>query len=842
MKKQIQLLVIETSADAAAATNLQVLLQSFSNNALTVQSLPAIMKKGLSAKPDLVLLHGNLTNRQHLQQFIQLHAALPHTGVVIVNGEQTEDLCMMALEAGADDSITEGELTELYLRKAVWVNRYRNRTKKELNQNREQLLACLQNTPNVAVQWYNAQGEAVFWNKASEQLYGWPEEEALGKTVDTLIAVPENREYWLQRMLQLKNGTAGVITEEWAFTRRDGGQRYCLSTLFAISSPESEPLFVCMDVDITERQRIEQALRESEEKYFTLFNRASDAIFINDMDGRYFDMNEKACVLSGYPKEELMQRRVMDLYLPDDLQKRPIMWPELQRGERTCIERELLRANGEIVPIEVTAQLISPNRVMAIVRDISDRKKAEQALRQSEEKYRSLIEQHADAITLFDKAGNILDANSSATGLLGYSKDELQRLKLNDVLLSNEVVNLVDFMRLQTGDSTIRQRKMRRKNGTVVETEVHTKRLFDGLFLASVRDLTQRMDVQHRLQKEIELSESIINSLPGLFYLFTSERKYLRWNRQQEIISGYSADEIRSMGPLDFIADAGKDTVQKAINETFETGYSVAEADLLTKAGKTIPYYFTGIRIQYAGTQCLLGTGIDLSALKDLEKELSQQKIAEQKRLMQAMIDAEEKERHKLGLELHDNVNQILSVVRMYLSILNSEQRLEEITLPKTMALLNDAITEIRHLSHSLAVSYKFETGLSGTLEDMVETIQATRGFTISLTLPSRLDDLTSVRQKLAVYRIVQEQLNNVVKHAQATKVSIMVALTQDELRLEITDNGKGFQPAKAKKGLGLSNITNRAEALAGKATVWSKPGKGTKLEVVIPLRVEELG
>lgn len=702
------------------ASGLLLLLQSFSGVSTTVQSLPYLLKNGASIEADLLLLHSPLATQAQWQRFLQLRAAAPHVAIVVVSNELDTTSCLKAIEAGASDCITEDALTTFYLRKAVLRHRQMHRNEENKKQNRERLLACLQNTPNVAVQWYNGRGEVVFWNKASERLYGWSEEEATGKTVDALIVVPANRQHWLQQMQQVSKAATDVVTEEWSFARRDGSLRHCLSTLFSISSGDCEPLFVCMDVDLTERRQSEQTLQEAEKKY------------------------------------------------------------------------------------------------------------------------RSLVEQQADAIALFDKAGNILDVNNSATALLGYEKEELQRMKLDDVLLAAEtIVNPVDYPLLETGASTIKQRRLRRKNGTAVETEVHAKQLFDGLFMASVRDLTERMDVQHRLQKEIELSESIINSLPGVFYLFTHEGKYLRWNRQQEAVSEYCAAEISRMSPLDFIADADKEAVQQAMEETFAAGRSAIEAGLRTKSGKIIPHYFTGNLVQYAGTDCLLGTGLDLSALKDLEKELSQQKIAEQKRVMQAMIDAEEKERHNLGLELHDNVNQILSVVRMYLSILASEEKMEEITLPKAMNLLNDAMTEIRHLSHSLAVSYKFETGLAGTLEETVENIRAAKGLNVQLSLPARLDDLTTARQKLVVYRIVQEQLNNVIKHAKATVVEVKIKLTQTELHVTVADDGKGFAPSKTKKGLGLNNITNRAEALGGKAAVHAKPGKGTRLEVVIPLEEE---
>ena len=712
-----QLLIVEANeASTPLSQDYQSLFSSFFQEVITTGIAGALHA---GAKPRLVLLHTSLTAIGHLRQFVELQSSYPHATIVLVTDEADEELSMLALEAGAEDVTTRQQLSKTYIYRLVMISQRRHHMTTELNQSRNQLMACIQNTPNVAVQWYNEKGEILFWNNASERIFGWTAEEAKGKSIGQVILAPHEEEQFLASLRELKHNGASTAPSEYVFHRRNGSQGCCLSTTFRIESSNYKPWFVCMDVDIT------------------------------------------------------------------------------------------------------------------------DRKQAEAALQQSEEKYRLLVEQQADAITIFDQQGKILDVNSSATLLLQYTREEFQQLTLLDVLSPEDLLqNPLDFPFMQNGQTTIKQRRMRRKDGSLVETEVHAKLLSNGLFLASVRDLTERMEVQHRLQKEIELSDSIINSLPHLFYLFTREGKYLRWNRQLQTVSGYSAEEISGISPLQFFSDEEKPAVIDAIEKVYENGQHAVEAHLLTKDGKRIPYYFTGLTVDYAGSQCLLGVGIDLSTVKTLEKELSQQKIAQQKKIMQAMIRTEEKEKNKLGLELHDNVNQILSVVRMYLSILDSDNTMEEITLSKTIELLNTAIDEIRHLSHSLAVSYKFEAGLAQVLEDMVEKISLARDFSIFLCMSDDLDECTNNEQKLAIYRIVQEQLNNVIKYARATEVKVEICTTANEISLLIQDNGQGFDPAKAGKGLGLSNITTRAESLEGKVCVKSAPGKGCKLAVTIPLHV----
>lgn len=838
MKKLNQLLIIEAGdIQPTLLSQHQVLLECCSEIPVAVQSLSEVAKHSIASSPQLVLFHSNLTSVNHLQQFIQLHSAFPYSTIIIVSHEQDEELCLLALEAGAEDSVLTEHLTMLYLRKAILLSLRRSKTEKELSQNKEQLLACIQNTPNVAVQWYNSKGEVLFWNRASEHIFGWTAEEAVGKKVDQLIHTPQDEDLWLNKLRHVASTHLPSEPHEWTFQHPDGSEGCCISTLFPIPSFNSERWFVCMDVDITGRKQMEKALQESEEQYHTLFNEASDAIFINDINGQFLNVNQRACNLLNYTKEQLLQLQVEALFSAGELALRPIMWQELLNGQRTAIERMMLQSGGTPVPVEITAQKFKDGRIMAIVRNIQERKKTEEALRRSEEKYRSLVEQQADAITIFNEEGKILDVNTSASQMLNYTREEFQQMTLMDVLSEEDIkLNPIGFALLRNGESTIKQRKMRRKDGTLVETEVHAKKLYDGLFLASVRDLTERIEVQHQLEKEIELSDSIINSLPGLFYLFRKDGSYLRWNKQLEVISGYSAREISAISPLDFYDSEEVILILNAIEKVFRHGQSSVEANLLTKDGRKIPYYFTGIAIEYGGTECLLGTGIDLSTIKNLQKELSDQKISEQKKVMQAMIQAEEKEKTKLGLELHDNISQILSVVRMYLTILNSGEALEGVTLAQTTKLLNSAIDEIRNLSHSLAVSYKFEAGLVEALAAMVEKITLARGFSIALVTPPHLDERINNDQKLAVYRIIQEQLNNIIKHAKATKAEVRIELLSDEMSLEVTDNGKGFDPLKTAKGLGLNNITNRTEALGGKVFIYSAPGKGCRVKATIPL------
>ncbi|MCG3167514.1 MAG: hypothetical protein POELPBGB_03306 [Bacteroidia bacterium] len=143
----------------------------------------------------------------------------------------------------------------------------------------------------------------------------------------------------------------------------------------------------------------------------------------------------------------------------------------------------------------------------------------------------------------------------------------------------------------------------------------------DGLTIF-YKDITQTKKSEEQLRKEKELSDSVINSLPGIFYLYDETGKFLRWNKNFETVSGYTAEEIARMHPLDFFDDDEKQLLTEKILSVFKGGKDDVEASFFTKERKKIPYYFNGWVTQYEGKTCLLGVGIDITERKKTEKEL----------------------------------------------------------------------------------------------------------------------------------------------------------------------------------------------------------------------------
>ncbi len=220
---------------------------------------------------------------------------------------------------------------------------------------------------------------------------------------------------------------------------------------------------------------------------------------------------------------------------------------------------------------------------------------------------------------------------------------------------------------------------------------------------------------------------------------------------------------------------------------------------------------------------------------KLFQEALLQEKINLQRKLIQANIDGQEKERKQIGMELHDNINQILGSAQLYLCFAKSEADIKQEMLEKSSKLVNKAIKEIRKLS-SLLVSHAVEgDNLPKGINNFIHTIELTTNLAIRTRLPEDILDKLDPKVKIAFYRIIQEQLNNIVKHASASNVCIDLQEDEDFVTLRIGDDGIGFDPDSRPAGIGLSNIRSRTELLNGEMIIQSATKEGCKLIIRIP-------
>lgn len=212
--------------------------------------------------------------------------------------------------------------------------------------------------------------------------------------------------------------------------------------------------------------------------------------------------------------------------------------------------------------------------------------------------------------------------------------------------------------------------------------------------------------------------------------------------------------------------------------------------------------------------------------------------IKKKKKKTLAMLQAQEKERNAIGTELHDNVNQVLAAAKLYLqSAMNpGSDKDREIFLKKGHDYVVDAIAEIRKMSHKLVTPSVREITLVGAIKELLKDIRTTTSLHVKLIADNYKTGLIDEEHKIMLYRVIQEQVNNIIKHADAKNVTVTLCSTSSQVMLTVRDDGKGFDLAKAYKGIGMRNIRNRADCLNAGMKISSSPGQGCSLSICIPL------
>ncbi len=232
----------------------------------------------------------------------------------------------------------------------------------------------------------------------------------------------------------------------------------------------------------------------------------------------------------------------------------------------------------------------------------------------------------------------------------------------------------------------------------------------------------------------------------------------------------------------------------------------------------------------------IYGAITDITQRRKLEKELAFQQLSQQKLIVETTISAQEKERNELGKELHDNINQILATAKIYVGIVRKDSTNSQELLDKSYEYINDAIEEIRKLSKSLVSPSIGNISLHDALKDLVHEVNIANTIKVELNYSVDPGKMIDDKKELMLYRVVQEQINNMLKHSQAKNGLICMKTEGSDLFLSISDDGVGFNKEERPKGIGLQNITSRIEFYSGKMNITSSPGQGCKFEIKVPL------
>ncbi|RYZ21785.1 MAG: PAS domain-containing sensor histidine kinase [Chitinophagaceae bacterium] len=347
----------------------------------------------------------------------------------------------------------------------------------------------------------------------------------------------------------------------------------------------------------------------------------------------------------------------------------------------------------------------------------------------------------------------------------------------------------------------------------------------------SLEEVRRTKDLLHQSERKYR---DLFERSPLPMWIFDSETlRFLEVNQMAVKHYGYTAEEFSAMTILDIRAEAERGRLQDVKQHPRAEGVNAQGLwTHIKKDGQAIFVEISSHRIDYNGRSAMLILAKDVTRNIELQDALLDEKIAHQRDIARASITVQEKERNEIGRELHDNVNQILTSVKLHLEYMGNNGADTEKHRSISLNMVANVIQEIRRLSRSLVPPTLDDVGLIPSIADLAESINSLGGMQVLFGHEAFEEDVLPPGLKLAVLRIIQEQTTNILKYAQASEARIELRQQGSMLYLRISDNGVGFDPQQVRRGIGLTNITNRADIYHGALQLRALPGEGCVLEV----------
>jgi PAS domain S-box-containing protein len=590
---------------------------------------------------------------------------------------------------------------------------------------------------------FGADGPWTYVSPQIESLLGFsPEEWMADPELFYRQLHPEDRDRYLAAELRSQE-TGEPLVCEYRLMARDGTVRCFRDEATVASETESgRPLLYGVMLDVTRAREAEEARREGDRRMRAMFQSSAVGMCVVDMEGRVLETNGVFDEMLGYEPEELLGRPFSEFTLPEDLPQNLRLFRQMAAGqlERYRFEKRYRRKDGEIVWVNLSASLVrdadsEPQFCIAMVENTTERKRAEEALGQSEERYRQLFERATDIIFTRDLEGTLTSVNPAVEDVLGFRPEEMVGRKFSEFLSPDSA----DVPRRAV------QRAIEERQDTITYEVAAVGR--DGR------------------EVRLEVNSRIIDD-DGAIRLEGVARDVTERKRVEE--------QVRA--------------AQQDLRESF---------DLLRTADE------------------------------------------QRRHLMARLVEAQEEERQRIAADIHDDSIQIMAAVAMRVVMLRrrlqDERLVEEFNeLEETVEL---SISRLRHLLFELRPAALDREGLGAALRLHLEQTKKETGLAYSLN--NRLVNEPNVEGRTILYRIAQEALANVRKHARAQLVEVQLEERDHGFLVRVRDDGRGFQGAVAEPSrpghLGLSAMRERAEMAGGWLRIESAPGTGTTVEFWVP-------
>jgi PAS domain S-box-containing protein len=612
--------------------------------------------------------------------------------------------------------------------------------------------------------------------------------------------------------------------------------------------------------NVTSRELYEEVIKETEARFKNITDAMPVMTWVSDSNNVVIYSNNATKEFFGKGLEEIKSiQEFEELIHPDYKGNASLEWEE-KLNQHMLLDIELMVKNkeGKYCYLREVAmpRFLDNGHFLGYVGaffDLTNEYLFKLELEDDKKRFELVMNSSLDAIICMDLGGRISLWNPQAEKIFFWKEEEVIGKKMSEVIIPEKYRQLHENglqHYLKTGEHNVLNKVVQigglRKDGLEVPLElsiIHVKSEKGDFFCSYIRDITERKRSYDVLKASEQKYRSLFENMTLGIMEVDNEERIVFMNKALEDIVGYGFEEVRGkVASSIFIKEEQSQKQMEEIAEMRRLGKeSVYETTLTRKDGSEAQVVISGApTFEIDGSvKGSIGIHWDVTEIRKTQQELLNERINREQQLLETKLQAEEEQRSQIGRDLHDGVGQMLAYMQLYIGLLKSNQQFGEKEIAELEKTVEKTLQQVRTLSRSLVPPSIRDLGLREAVIELVDSYAILKKPKFHLKIFSnaeRLGGQMTIEQKIMVFRVLQELINNSLKYAGANNIRIKFSYLENNLLFEFEDDGKGFDLGNMRRGVGLGSIRSRVEYYKGTAKYDSAPGKGMISVIMLPL------